>query len=131
MFALWFGMGAESGGAAIQGMLLNMAVAGAMLSYLAQAVSFIVLRLKHPGLDRPYRSPLGIAGAVVTLLLSILTLAFQLLDPVFVTGVLGVGVWFAIGIAWFAAVGRHRLVLAPEEAFALQAALKAERSAGD
>lgn len=131
MFALWFGMGAESGGAAIQGMLINMAVAGAMLSYLAQAASFIVLRLKHPGLDRPYRSPLGIAGAVVTLVLAMLTLAYQLLDPVFVSGVLGVGVWFAIGIAWFAAVGRHRLVLAPEEAFAVQAAREAERSAGD
>jgi ethanolamine permease len=129
MFALWFGMGAESGSAAIQGMLLNMAVAGAMLSYLAQAVSFIVLRWKHPGLDRPYRSPLGIAGAIVTLVLALLTLAYQLLDPVFVTGVLGVGVWFAIGIAWFAAIGRHRLVLAPEEAFALQAALQAESSA--
>ena len=121
MFALWFGMGAESGAAAIQGMLLNMAVAGAMLSYLAQAVSFIVLRLNRPGLDRPYRSPLGIAGAVVTLVLALLTLAFQLLDPVFVTGVLGVGVWFASGIAWFGVVGRHRLVLSPEEAFALEA----------
>jgi len=120
MFALWFGMGAEKGSATIQGMLLNMAVAGAMLSYLAQAVSFIVLRVNQPKLDRPYRSPLGIAGAIVTLVLALLTLAFQLLDPVFVTGVLGVGVWFAIGIAWFAAVGRHRLVLAPEEAFALE-----------
>jgi ethanolamine permease len=131
MFALWFGMGAESGAAAIQGMLLNMAVAGAMLSYLAQAVSFIVLRLNRPKLDRPYRSPLGIAGAVVTLVLALLTLAFQLLDPVFVTGVLGVGVWFAIGIAWFAAVGRHRLVLSPEEAFALEAALKPEESVAE
>ena len=84
-------------------------------------MSFIVLRLNQPGLDRPYRSPLGIAGAIVTLALALLTLAFQLLDPVFMTGVLGVGVWFAIGIAWFAAVGRHRLVLAPEEAFALEA----------
>jgi ethanolamine permease len=121
MFALWFGMGAESGAAAIQGMLLNMAVAGAMLSYLLQAVSFIVLRLDRPALARPYRSPLGIAGAVVTLALALLTLAYQLLDPVFVAGVLGVGVWFAIGIVWFAAVGRHRLVLSPEEAFALQA----------
>ena len=121
MFALWFGMGAESGAAAIQGMLLNMAVAGAMLSYLLQAVSFIVLRLDRPALARPYRSPLGISGAVVTLALALLTLAYQLLDPVFVAGVLGVGVWFAIGIVWFAAVGRHRLVLSPEEAFALQA----------
>ena len=109
-------------------MLLNMAVAGAMISYLAQAASFIVLRVNRPGLDRPYRSPLGIGGAIVTLVLALLTLAFQLLDPVFVTGVLGVGVWFAIGIAWFAAVGRHRLVLSPEEAFALEAALKAKGS---
>ncbi len=135
MFALWFGhggaAGAESSIATIQGMLLNMAVAGAMLSYLAQAVSFIVLRLNRPALARPYRSPLGIAGAVVTLALALLTLAYQLVDPVFVSGVLGVGVWFAIGIVWFAAIGRHRLVLAPEEAFALQAALKAERSAAD
>lgn len=128
MVALWFGMGAENGAAAIQGMLLNMAVAGAMISYLAQAVSFIVLRVNRPGLDRPYRSPLGIGGAIVTLVLAMLTLAFQLLDPVFVTGVLGVGVWFAIGIAWFAAVGRHRLVLSPEETFALEAALKAKGS---
>jgi ethanolamine permease len=34
--------------------------------------------------------------------------------------VLGVAAWFAVGLVWFAAVGRHRLVLSPEEAFALQ-----------
>lgn len=119
MLALWFGMGAEAGSATIQGILLNMAVAGAMLSYLLQGVSFIVLRRRLPQLERPYRSPLGLAGAVVTIAIALLTLAFQLLDPVFVSGVLGVAVWFALGIAWFAAIGRHRLVLAPEEAFAL------------
>lgn len=118
MLALWFGMGAEKGAAVIQGMLLNMAVAGAMLSYLLQAVSFIVLRRRLPGLERPYRSPLGEAGAVVTIVIAAVTLVFQLLDPVFVSGVLGVIAWFAIGIAWFALVGRHRLVLSPEEAFA-------------
>ena len=118
MLALWFGMGAEKGAAVIQGMLLNMAVAGAMLSYLLQAASFIVLRLRRPGLRRPYRSPLGLAGAAVTIVLATVTLIFQLLDPVFVSGVLGVGAWFALGIVWFALVGRHRLVLAPEEAFA-------------
>src|SRR5678816_3742371 len=82
MLALWFGMGAEKGASVIQGMLLNMAVAGAMLSYLLQAVSFIILRRRLPGLKRPYRSPLGIAGAVVTLVIAIVTLVFQLLDPV-------------------------------------------------
>jgi ethanolamine permease len=118
MLALWFGRGAEQGAATIQGMLLNMAVAGAMLSYLLQAVSFIVLRRRLPNLERPYRSPLGITGAVVAMALAVLTLVFQLLDPVFVSGVLGVGAWFALGIAWFAIFGRHRLVLAPEETFA-------------
>jgi ethanolamine permease len=118
MLALWFGMGAGKGAALIQGMLLNMAVAGAMLSYLLQGVSFIVLRLRWPELPRPYRSPFGLAGAAVTIVLATVTLVFQLLDPVFVAGVLGVGAWFALGIVWFALVGRHRLVLAPEEAFA-------------
>ena len=121
LFALWFGMGAEKGSAVIQGMLLNMAVAGAMLSYLLQAISFLVLRARLPALARPYRSPLGRAGAVVTIVIAAVTLVYQLLDPVFVSGVLGVGAWFAAGIVWFALVGRHRLVLSPEEAFAFEA----------
>jgi ethanolamine permease len=120
MFVLWFGMGAEKGAAAIQGMLLNMAVAGAMLSYLLQAVSFIVLRSRLPGLKRPYRSPLGIAGAVITLVIASVTLGFQLLDPVFAAGIFWVGVWFVLGIIWFALAGQSRLVLAPEEAFAME-----------
>lgn len=121
MLGLWFGMGAEKGAAMIQGMLLNMAVAGAMLSYLLQAVSFLVLRARLPGLTRPYRSPLGIGGAVITIVIAAVTLVYQLLDPVFVSGVLGVCAWFALGILWFALVGRNRLVLSPEEAFALKA----------
>lgn len=131
MFVLWFALGAEQAVATIQGMLLNMAVAGAMLSYFLQAVSFIVLRRRMPDLARPYRSPLGIAGAVVTLALAALTLVFQLLDPVFVSGVLGVVAWFALGIAWFALVGRYRLVLSPEEAFATAAATTQDASTAD
>lgn len=121
MFVLWFGMGAEKGAAAIQGMLLNMAVAGAMLSYLLQAVSFIVLRRSLPSLKRPYRSPLGIAGALVTLIIAIVTLVFQLLDPIFAAGIFWVGVWFVLCIIWFALAGQNRLVKAPEEAFAIEA----------
>jgi ethanolamine permease len=121
MFGLWFSMGREKGMAAIQGMLLNMAVAGAMLSYLLQGLSFIVLRQRFPRLRRPYRSPLGLAGAAVTIVLAAITLFFQLLDPVFAAGVVGVAGWFALGLAWFSLIGRHRLVLAPEEVFALKA----------
>jgi ethanolamine permease len=32
-----------------------------------------------------------------------------------------VGVWFTLGIIWFALVGQNRLVLVPEEAFAIDA----------
>lgn len=124
-------MGAERGAAVIQGMLLNMAVAGAMLSYLLQAVSFLVLRARLPGIARPYRSPMGVTGAAITIVIAAVTLVYQLLDPVFAAGVLGVGAWFALGIAWFALVGRHRLVLSPEEAFALKVREPAGGSVAD
>jgi ethanolamine permease len=84
-------------------------------------VSFIVLRMRRPRLARPYRSPLGILGAIVTLVIATITLAFQLVDPMFATGVTWVGVWFTLGIIWFALVGQNCLVLAPEEAFAIGA----------
>ena len=60
-------------------------------------------------------------GAIVTLAVATVTLAFQLVDPMFATGVTWVGVWFTLGIIGFALVGQNRLVLAPEEAFAIAA----------
>jgi ethanolamine permease len=119
MFVLWFALGSDRGSAVIGGTLLNMAVFGAMFSYVMQALSFVLLRRRFPGIERPYRSPLGIPGAVVTLVVALVTLYFQLTDPVYRTGVLWVAVWFGVGIAYFALVGRHRLILSPEEEFAL------------
>jgi ethanolamine permease len=119
MFALWFALGADRGAAVIGGTLLNMAVFGAMLSYVMQALSFILLRTRYPAMERPYRSPLGIPGAVATLVIALVTLYFQLTDPVYRGGVFWVAVWFAVGITYFALVGRHRLILSPEEEFAL------------
>ena len=55
-------------------MLLNMAVFGAVLAYILQMASFIVLRLRFPHIDRPYVSPVGIAGAVVAALVAAATL---------------------------------------------------------
>jgi ethanolamine permease len=119
MLVVWFSIGAERGGAVIGGTLLNMAVFGAMLSYVMQAASFILLRRNMPHIQRPYRSPLGIPGAVATIAIALVTIAFQLADPVYRVGVIGVAAWFALGIVYFALVGRHKLVLSPEEEFAL------------
>lgn len=120
MFAIWFALGAETGGAVIGSVLLNMAVFGAMFSYIMQAASFILLRKRQPGMARPFRSPLGIPGAVLTIVIAVITLLYQVQDPNFSRGALWVAVWFAIAIAYFALVGRHRLILSPEEEFALE-----------
>jgi ethanolamine permease len=47
------------------------------------------------------------------------TLYFQLTDPVFQKGVLGVAIYYAIMMAYFLVHGRHKLILSPEEEFAL------------
>ena len=120
MLCVWFAAGSERGGAVIGGTLLNMAVFGAMISYAMQALSFILLRIKRPNMERPYRSPLGISGAVFTLLIALLTLAFQLQDPVYRVGVYAAAAWYALGLLYFAMIGRHRLILSPEEDFALK-----------
>jgi ethanolamine permease len=119
MFIVWFGVGADRGSAIIGGTLLNMAVFGAMFSYILQALSFILLRRNLPNIERPYRSPLGIPGAVATIVIGLVTVYFQLSDPVYRAGVIAVAAWFIIGIVYFALVGRHRLVLSPEEEFAV------------
>ncbi len=120
MGALWVLLGAEAGGVVIGGTLLNMAVFAAMFSYIMQAVSFLELRRRMPDLPRPFVSPLGRPGAWVTIVIGLVTLVFQLADPVYRQGVLGVAGWFALGVAWFQFFGRHRLILSPEEAFALE-----------
>jgi len=120
MLVVWFTMGGESAGAFIGGVLLNMAVFGAMFSYLLQGLTFIQLRRKFPKIERPYRSPFGIPGAVLTVLIALVTIGFQLADPLYRDGVVGVAIWYGIAIAYFAVHSRKTLVLSPEEEFALR-----------
>jgi ethanolamine permease len=109
--------------------LLNMAVFGAVLSYGFQMAAFIRLRRLLPAIARPYRSPLGVPGAGLALALSALTLyALFASDPIYRGVALGALIWYALGLAWFAVVGRRRLVLSPEERFAVAARREAERS---
>jgi ethanolamine permease len=102
IMAVWFALGAEQGGALI----------GATLS-------FIQLRRKMPNIERPYRSPLGIPGAGATVLIALVTLYYQLQDPVYRNGVYAALAWYVLGILYFVFVGRHKLVLSPEEEFAI------------
>ena len=130
MLIIWFANGGGGGGETQLGddligtVLLNMAVFGAMLSYIAQAVSFIILRRKLPNIERPFKSPVGIPGAVLTIIIAAVTLGYQVQDPNFFRGVIWVIVWCAVGIVYFALVGRHKLILSPEEEFALEHAKK-------
>ncbi|UCH30045.1 MAG: ethanolamine permease, partial [Myxococcales bacterium] len=102
--------------------LLNMAVFGAVIAYALQMLSYILLRLRLPHIERPYRSPLGVPGAVVALSIAVVTLvALFVTDPVYQKVVIGAAVWYGLGLLWFALVARRKLVLAPEESFALSA----------
>jgi len=121
ILACWFALGAEQGGAAIGGILLNMAVFGAMISYAFQGLSFILLRRRLPHIERPYRSPLGVPGAAAAIAIALVTLWFQLQDPLYRSGAYAALAWYLGGLAYFALVGRHHLVLSPEEEFALKA----------
>jgi ethanolamine permease len=120
MLVVWFTMGGERAGSFIGGVLLNMAVFGAMFSYLLQGLTFIQLRRRFPNIERPYRSPFGVVGAALTVVIALVTIGFQLADPLYRTGVIGVAAWYALAIAYFAVYGRKMLILSPEEEFAVK-----------
>jgi ethanolamine permease len=119
MFTVWYSVPTDRSSAIIGGTLLNMAVFGAMFSYILQAISFILLRRNFPHMERPYRSPFGIPGAVLTIVIGLVTVYFQLADPVYRAGVYAVAVWFVLGIIYFSLFARHRMILSPEEEFAM------------
>jgi ethanolamine permease len=124
MMILWYVLGTEKGGAIIGSTLLNMAVFGAMISYAMQGLSFIVLRKNMPDIVRPYRSPVGVFGASVTIVIALVTLWYQLQDPVYRVAVYYVAGFYVLGILYFAAYGRNQLILSPEEEFALSKGAK-------
>ena len=81
--------------------LLNMAVFGALLSYILVLLSFLRLRLDRPKMRRPYKSPLGLAGAVVGIVLALTCLAATFAVPAFRPGVLGTVVFIAVMLAYY------------------------------
>ena len=112
----------DAGGAAT-GVILFIAVFGAVISYVMQMISFIVLRKKFPNAKRPYKSPTGIAGAVIAGIIAIGAFLGIVLNATFQLAVVTFLVIFVVGLIIFALVGRKRLVLSPEEEYALSGGL--------
>jgi ethanolamine permease len=106
-------------GAQIVAALLNMAVFAAVISYFLQMVSFVVLRRRLPNIARPYRSPWGVPGAVIAGALAAIAFIAIFLNEGYRPGVYGVAIYYILGVIYFAVAGRNRLVLSPEEEFAL------------
>ena len=101
----------------VGGVLLNMAVFGAVIAYILQMAAYLKIK-SIDGLERPYESPLGRAGALVAGAIALLTLVFLFVNPDYRPGVYGVAGWFALSTIYFAVYARHRMILSPEEAFA-------------
>lgn len=102
---------------------LNIAIWGAVVSYLMQMLSFVVLRLRFRSAVRPYRSPTGIAGAVIAGVIALIIFVAFLFNSGYQVAILGIAVVYVIGLVIFAVWGRKRLVLSPEEEYALSGGL--------
>ena len=99
--------------------LLTMAVFGAVISYFMQTVSFVLLRRRLPEIERPYVSPVHEWGALVAAAIALISLISLFWNSDYRPGVVGVAIFYAVAVAYFAFAGRHRLVLSPEEEFAV------------
>jgi len=104
---------------AFAGSLLNMAVFGAVIAYVLQMVAFVLLRRKYPSIERPYLSPTGVWGAVVAGLLATVAGVILFFNEGYRAPVIAIAIFFLLALVWFAVYGRKRLVLSPEEEFAI------------
>jgi ethanolamine permease len=108
---------------------LNIAIWGAVVSYLMQMISFVVLRRRFPNAKRPYKSPTGIIGAVVAGVISAVIFVAFLFNPGYQLAIAAIAGVYIIGLIIFAIYGRKRLVLSPEEEFALSGGLHGDPQA--
>ena len=106
-------------------LMIAMAVFGATISYALMMASHIVLRLKEPDLERPYRTPGGTYTSGIAFALAII--AFISTFLVNVEAAAWSALFYFVLIAYFGLYSRHHLVAAaPEEEFAAIAQAEAE-----
>jgi ethanolamine permease len=97
-------------------LLINIAVFGATVSYVLMMLSHILLRVREPELDRPYRTPGGVVTTGVALLLALTAVVATFFVDQRAAGITALIFLGALAYFWF--YSRHRLVAnAPEEEF--------------
>lgn len=100
--------------------LLTMAVFGAVISYALVMITYIALAKNRPELERPYKSPLGVPGAWLGTIISLVTLGATLAIESNRPGVYGTAIFVGLMFVYYYFYSRHRLVAqAPEEEHAL------------
>lgn len=98
------------------GILLNVAVFGATVSYVLLNLSHIVLRFKEPQLKRGYRTPGGAVTTSVALVLALIAVVATFFVDIKAAGIAAGVLMLFIAYFWF--YSRHHLVAkAPEEEF--------------
>lgn len=111
---------AQYGGATAGAVVLNIAVWGAVIAYMLQMVSYLLLKKNMSHLKRPYKSPVGSAGALVAGLLALVVFIGQLINPAYRQAIIAIAIVYILGLLYFGLVARKRLVMSPEEEAAIK-----------
>ncbi|KAG7375941.1 hypothetical protein PHYPSEUDO_014829 [Phytophthora pseudosyringae] len=89
----------------IGSVMINLALIGAVISYCFQLTSFIRLRMKEPNRPRPYRSPFGVTGALVSMALCVVGMVSIIYSGTssyeFLASIIVAILYFVIGAVYF------------------------------
>lgn len=80
--------------------------------------------MKSPAAARPHPSPFGVPGAVIAGVIALAIFVGVLLNPDYTAAIYTIVVVYIAALVLFAVFGRKRLVLSPEEEYALSGGLK-------
>ena len=106
-------------------LIIAMAVVGATISYALMALSHILLRIKHPDMHRPYKTPGGVFTSSICLVLAVIALTgVYAFDPRAFNYTI---VLYVIGALYYFLYSKNHLVAkTPEEEFEMLAAAENE-----
>lgn len=100
-------------------LLLNMSVLAAMISYIISLLSYVQLKVKHSKINRPYKSPLGVTGAITGLIIVSIAAIFMFTNGDYRFGLIILSGIYLISLIIYLLIGKNLISEnAPEEIFA-------------